>query len=114
MIEITNLISKIQTRKEIKIEKITQDILQILHILNKEGYLSIKKLNSCFLIKLSADISVIRMLSLAGRRKYISTQEIRSYQRGLGVYIIRTPQGIMSMNDAIKRNIGGELLLQIY
>jgi ribosomal protein S8 len=54
------------------------------------------------------------MLSSAGRRKYITTKEIRSYQRGLGLYIIRTSQGIMSTNEAIKRNLGGELLLQIY
>jgi len=116
MIEITNLISKIQTqiKQEIKIEKITQDIWNILHILNKEGYLSIKKQDSYLIIKISANISTIRMLSSAGRRKYITTKEIRSYQRGLGLYIIRTSQGIMSTNEAIKRNLGGELLLQIY
>jgi small subunit ribosomal protein S8 len=92
-------------------------------ILKKEGYLvdfavegkPIKLLK----LKLKYNgrkgvIDGIRRVSTPGLRRYVGATEIPRVRGGLGVAIVSTSQGVMSGQDARKRNVGGELLCYVW
>ena len=56
----------------------------------------------------------IKRKSKPGLRVYVGKNEIPKVLSGMGVAILSTPQGIMTGMEAKKRNIGGELLCEIW
>ena len=56
----------------------------------------------------------IDRISKPGRRVYTKVGSIPPVLRGMGVYILSTPQGIVSDRTARKINAGGELLCRVY
>jgi small subunit ribosomal protein S8 len=92
-------------------------------ILKKEGYVAdvavegkvAKTLN----IKLKYQgkktvIEGLRRISRPGLRHYVGATEIPRVRGGLGVAVISTPEGVMTGNQARKKNLGGELLCYIW
>ncbi|MDD4412838.1 MAG: 30S ribosomal protein S8 [Patescibacteria group bacterium] len=59
-------------------------------------------------------IASLRRISKPGRRIYVSKDELPRVLNNLGVAIISTSQGIMTNKEAGKKNIGGELICEIY
>jgi len=59
-------------------------------------------------------IQEIKRVSTPGRRVYSSVKDIPSVRNGLGVSILSTPQGVMSDTEARERNVGGEILCQVF
>ncbi len=59
-------------------------------------------------------ISSIRRVSRPGRRVYVKAGEIPVIRSGLGMAVISTSQGLMSGQEAKKRNLGGEVICQIW
>jgi small subunit ribosomal protein S8 len=59
-------------------------------------------------------ISEIKRVSKPGRRVYSKVSELPSVRNGLGISILSTPQGVMSDAEARQRNVGGEILCQVY
>ncbi|MFP3943445.1 MAG: 30S ribosomal protein S8 [Alphaproteobacteria bacterium] len=59
-------------------------------------------------------ISSIKRVSTPGRRVYSKVAELPSVRNGLGISILSTPQGVMSDAEARQRNVGGEILCQVY
>ncbi len=59
-------------------------------------------------------ISVAKLVSKPGVRKYISSSEIRSLIGGRGVRILSTSKGVVAGDDAKKMKVGGELLCEVY
>ncbi len=55
----------------------------------------------------------VRRISKPGRRVYVKAADIKTLTRGLGTVIISTPVGILSHKDALKKNLGGEVLCKI-
>lgn len=105
---------------EIPHSKMKESIAQIL---KKEGYLSdvsvegqaIKKIT----VKLKYDgrrsvIEGLKRVSSPGIRRYTGATEIPRVRGGLGVAIVSTSQGVMSGNEARKKNVGGELLCYVW
>jgi small subunit ribosomal protein S8 len=95
----------------------------IAHILKKEGYLADVaiegKLPKKIKLKLKYQgkksvIEGMRRVSSPGLRKYVGSTEIPRVLGGLGVSIISTPEGVMSGTQARKKNLGGELLCNIW
>jgi small subunit ribosomal protein S8 len=93
------------------------------HILKSEGYVAevsvdgktIKKLK----IKLKYQgkknvIEGLKRVSKPGLRKYVAATEIPRVLGGLGISILSTPEGVMTGTQAKKKNLGGELLCQIW
>ena len=58
-------------------------------------------------------IRSIERVSKPGRRVYSGSKEIPSVLRGLGVYVLSTPKGVVSNRDARKMNVGGEILCKV-
>lgn len=59
-------------------------------------------------------INGIKIISRPSRRMYIKAKEIRLVRSGHGIAVISTPEGIMSSREARKKNLGGELMFEIY
>jgi small subunit ribosomal protein S8 len=58
--------------------------------------------------------SNLSKVSTPGKRVYIKTDEIPVVRSGTGQCIISTNKGIMTGNDAIKGNLGGEILCLVW
>ena len=59
-------------------------------------------------------IQHIKRISTPGRRVYRKAKEMRPVLNGLGITIISTSSGIVSDREARQKNIGGEVLCEIY
>jgi small subunit ribosomal protein S8 len=59
-------------------------------------------------------ITGIRRVSKPGLRVYTSAKEIPSVRNGFGVSVLSTPFGLMANREARRRNVGGELLCEVW
>lgn len=59
-------------------------------------------------------ISGVKFLSKPSRRIYFKKENIKPIKSGLGVFILSTPQGILSGEEARKKNIGGEAICEVW
>jgi len=59
-------------------------------------------------------ITGIRRVSKPGLRVYTSAKEIPSVRNGFGVSVLSTPLGLMANREARRRNVGGELLCEVW
>ncbi len=59
-------------------------------------------------------IREITRISKPGRRVYSSVKNLPRVANGLGISILSTPQGVMADHDARDKNVGGEVLCQIF
>ena len=100
--------------------KIKADIAAVL---KKEGYIvefSVEgKTVKTLKLKLKyngrqAVIEGLRRISSPGLRRYAGATEIPRVRGGLGVTIVSTSQGVMSGQEARKKNVGGELICYIW
>ena len=56
----------------------------------------------------------LRKISKPGRRVYVGSGEIHSVQNGLGICIVSTSSGVLPGGAAREKNVGGELLCEIW
>ena len=59
-------------------------------------------------------IRELKRISTPGRRVYASVKELKPHRQGLGVSIVSTPQGVMTDSTAREKNVGGEVLCQVF
>ena len=59
-------------------------------------------------------ISSISRLSKPGQRRYVKAGEIPRVKRGRGIVVISTSGGVMTGDQARARNLGGELICEVY
>jgi small subunit ribosomal protein S8 len=59
-------------------------------------------------------IQHIKRISTPGRRVYRKAKEMKPVLNGLGITIISTSSGIVSDREARQKNIGGEVLCEVY
>jgi small subunit ribosomal protein S8 len=99
--------------------------LKILEVLKKEGYIIDFNIdNAEKKIKfLSVDlkyyegqpvIKEIKRVSKPGKRVYSRATSIPKVLNGLGLAILSTSKGVMSDTDAIKNNLGGEIICKVF
>ena len=99
--------------------------LKILEVLKKEGYIIDFNIdNGKKKIKfLSVDlkyyegqpvIKEIKRVSKPGRRVYSRATSIPKVLNGLGLAILSTSKGVMSDTDAMKNNLGGEIICKVF
>ncbi len=95
-------------------------------LLVTEGYLGrfkvekIDKVKRKMILDLKYDqkmcpvITGIKRISKPGRRFYTVANKIPWLLEGVGITIISTSEGLMSDKKARKKNLGGEVICQIY
>ena len=96
----------------------------ILEVLKKEGYIIDFKVDSDKKLKLLSVIlkyyegepviKDIKRVSKPGRRVYSKADSIPKVLNGLGVAILSTSKGVMSDAEALKNNLGGEIICRIF
>ncbi len=59
-------------------------------------------------------IEGLRRVSTPGLRRYVGATDIPRVRGGLGVAVLSTSEGLMSGNQARKKNIGGELICYVW
>src|SRR3982750_1578472 len=59
-------------------------------------------------------IRELKRVSTPGRRVYSSVSDLKPHRSGLGVSILSTPQGVMTDTSAREKNVGGEVLCQVF
>lgn len=55
----------------------------------------------------------LKIVSKPGRRVYVSYNDIKDFNHGFKLYLLRTSKGIISSHTAINLKIGGELLIKL-
>ncbi|UCG93221.1 MAG: 30S ribosomal protein S8 [candidate division WOR-3 bacterium] len=98
---------------------------EILRVLLEDGFINNFSLDSenrprkiTIMLKYAKDgQSVIRDLkrvSKCSRRVYVSKDEIPKVLAGLGIAILTTPKGVLSDREALRKNVGGEIIAYVY
>lgn len=59
-------------------------------------------------------ISKLKRISKPGRRIYASKDDLPIVLNNIGIAIISTPQGMMTNKEARNKNVGGEVICEIY
>ncbi|MCA9268214.1 MAG: 30S ribosomal protein S8 [Planctomycetales bacterium] len=59
-------------------------------------------------------IQHIQRVSKPGRRVYSKAKELRPVLNGLGICVLSTSRGVISDREARQRNIGGEVLCEVW
>jgi small subunit ribosomal protein S8 len=59
-------------------------------------------------------IEGLRRISTPGLRRYVGSTDIPRVRGGLGVALLSTSEGLMTGNQARKKNLGGELLCYVW
>ena len=59
-------------------------------------------------------IKTLKRISKPSLRKYSASSELKSVKNGLGSYIVSTNQGLMTDADAKSKNVGGEILCEVF
>ncbi len=94
-------------------------------LLKKEGYVKHYKIvddgvSSSLRIYLKRDASgqsgivKIDRVSKPGRRFYVKAKDVKPVYNGMGTAILSTSYGLMTDKDAMKKNLGGEVLCTVW
>ena len=59
-------------------------------------------------------IQNIRRISKPGRRVYSQARELKPILHGMGIRILSTSRGIVSDREARQKNLGGEVLCEVW
>ena len=104
--------------------------MELAKILIKEGYLGsvekrgkkIKKVLELTLKYYPSEpgqpkapaVSGARRISKSGRRIYSGYKDIRPVKQGFGIGVISTSKGLMTMEEARKARLGGEVICEVW
>ena len=92
----------------------------IAQILVKEGYIvAAKKEERNLIITLKyiggkTAITGLKRISTPGLRVYAESKDLPKVLNGMGIAIISTSKGVMTDEEARKKNVGGEVLAYIW
>ena len=97
---------------------------ELVNVLVDEGYLKScdkSKENNKPIIEVglkyfneSPVIKELKRVSKPSLRKYSSASDLDSVKGGLGSFIVSTNQGLMTDRDAKAKNVGGEILCEVF
>lgn len=94
--------------------------LAIAEILKREEFVSDVKASGRGIVVVlkyknkTPSINSIRRVSTPGRRVYTSAKDLKGARGGQGISILSTPLGILTNKEARKKNVGGEIICEIY
>jgi len=100
------------TVKEIKLIKEVAKVLVKVGVLNgvkkQKGLL---EMNLAYLKKEPVLLD-LKIISKPGLRVYMTVDELSNYRKP-SILIVSTPEGILTNHEAIKRNVGGEVIVEV-
>jgi small subunit ribosomal protein S8 len=127
---IADLFTRIRNAQIVSFDSVVIQYSTIKHeiakLLTKEGYLNgveilnedIKKKTLKIALKYDSDgnplFDTIKRISKPSKRVYTKKKDIYKVLNGYGTLIISTPSGIMTGKEARLKNMGGEIIGEIY
>lgn len=96
----------------------TKMIKKVAEALKKEGIVSAVKDKKgelkvkLAMLKKESILMDLKLVSRPGLKIYMGTEELES-KKGPEIYILTTPKGILSSKEAIKKGVGGEVIVKI-
>jgi len=126
---IADMITRIRNAQMVKKETIKVPFskfkMDILNVLKKNGYIKdftkvgrepkrMIEITLMYNEDKTPKITEIRKVSKPSQRVYRKSKQIWPAKGGFGIYIISTPQGVMTNKEAKKKNLGGEILLEVW
>jgi len=107
---------------EIPASNLKKEITRILHekgyILNykfEDGKPGVIKIALKYNLKTKTPaITSIQRVSSPGHRKYTGADELPRVLNGMGIAVLSTSHGVMTEKEAVKENVGGEVLCYVY
>jgi small subunit ribosomal protein S8 len=102
-----------------KVKQAIADVLQsegfiASYVQEEDGSRKYLRLQLNYLNDQQAAIGGIRRVSRPGLRVYVNKREIPRVYGGLGVAIMSTSSGVMTGQEAWRRNVGGEVLCYVW
>lgn len=97
----------------------------ILDVLKREGYIRTYHVDDSDKVKQTITVELkymegkpvikeLKRVSKPGRRRYTAISSVPKFYNGLGIAILSTSAGILSDYEARQKNVGGELLCQVF
>ncbi len=97
----------------------------IADVLQREGYIwdyeiieqkpqNILRINLKYGLNGERVIQHIKRISKPGRRVYAGVNELPNVLDGLGIAILSTNQGVLSNREAKQKNVGGEVICEVW
>jgi small subunit ribosomal protein S8 len=127
---ISDLFTQIRNAQIVSFDSISVQYSRIKHdiakLLSKEGYINgvelvnndINKKDLKITLKYDTEgspvIDKILRISKPSKRIYTKKKNIYKVLNGLGTLIVSTPSGIMTGKDARLKNLGGEIIGEVY
>jgi small subunit ribosomal protein S8 len=125
---ISDMLSRIRNASLAHLESTQVPLSKLKHavakILKEEGFIIDAQVNQEspprleLVLKYSADqksaIAGLKRISRPGRRAYVGFREIPKVNNGMGIAILSTSHGILTDRDARKKQIGGEVLCEVW
>ena len=106
---------------EIPSSKLKKDLIDLLI---REGYLlsceTIKKENKSQIevhlkyIDTKPAIKKLSRVSKPSLRRYSGASDLKTVKNGLGIYVLSTNQGLLTDKQARSKNIGGEIICEVF
>ena len=59
-------------------------------------------------------INTIKRVSRPGLRKYTGTDKLPRVKNNLGIAVLTTSKGVMTAREALRNNVGGEVLCHVW
>ncbi len=123
--KISNLIISLKNGSMVKKESITVPYFKIyesiLKVLETNNFIDSFKIDGRdILINLKYDekdnsvISDVRRVSKLSKRVYKPAKDIKLVKSGYGIAVLTTPEGVMCDKTAREKNVGGEIMFQIW
>lgn len=114
---LSNLKNHSLANKPILKQPITKQILQVVQLLVQEGYLKgyyVATPNQLtVLLYTTPVIRHIQQISKPGKRVYVQNKWLYKNHTS-ELYILSTVQGFLTQNQALRLNLGGELICKIH
>lgn len=127
---LANMLSQIKNAQAVGKEVIELPHSQfkeaVARLLEKEGYLrevrtfkSKEKSHKMLSLKLKyfkdePFITHLKKISKSGQRIYLPADEVPQVLGGRGLVVVSTSRGVMSSKDARSKNLGGEILFEVW
>jgi small subunit ribosomal protein S8 len=122
---IADLLTRIRNahnaRKVTVTAPLSKQKLAVLEVLKKKKFISdYKTIKEGKFEEILVDLNpersdiTLKRISKAGQRIYIQSKNIKKINGGLGVALISTPKGVMTGEDAVNQNLGGEYICEVY
>lgn len=129
MDSIGDMLTRIRNAKMVRHETVSFPYskikMAVLKILKAEHFIEDfekkgKKIRKSIAVTLKYDkdgaskISGLRRISKPGRKIYKKASELYPVRQGFGIMVVSTPQGLLTGKEARKRNVGGEVLCEVW